>query len=83
MPSQSPCGPSSETLPMDGLQRLSPLLEVQEATPPGGFKGEALALRRSSRLPWRKPLAYCARRIFRTTLWPSGARTPPGRRCVG
>jgi protein-S-isoprenylcysteine O-methyltransferase Ste14 len=29
---------------MEGLQRLSPLLEVQEAKPPGGSKGEALAL---------------------------------------
>ena len=29
---------------MDGFQRLSPLVEVQEAKPPGGFQGKALTV---------------------------------------
>ena len=29
---------------MDGFQGLPPLVEVQEAKPPGGFQGEALTL---------------------------------------
>ena len=32
----------SHSQPMDGLQRLPPLPEVEEATPPRGFQGSAL-----------------------------------------
>ena len=41
---QHPSRPSPIPQPMDLRQRLSPLPEVQEAEPPGGFQGEALTL---------------------------------------